>query len=108
MSEPTKELVARDMGETIKLFPVGCALPSSDTLTRYAYDAHSDIHHQHVQHIATTASYGFYGARGDPMVSQANFFRDDNTGELFPTPAAAIESERESRKRLDGLPPLEW
>ena len=37
------------------------------------------------------------------MVSQANFFRDDISGELFPTPAEAIESERESRVWVDEL-----
>lgn len=37
------------------------------------------------------------------MVSQANFFRDDVSGDLFPTPAEAIESERVSRYRLDKL-----
>ena len=39
----------------------------------------------------------------DIMVSQANFFRDDISGELFPTPAEAIESERESRVWVDEL-----
>lgn len=37
------------------------------------------------------------------MVSQANFFRDDISGELFPTPAEAIESERESQAWVDEL-----
>jgi|LGOV01.1.fsa_nt_gb hypothetical protein len=37
------------------------------------------------------------------MVSQANFFRDDISGDLYPTPAQAIESERESRIRADEL-----
>jgi hypothetical protein len=37
------------------------------------------------------------------MVSQANFFRDDISGELFPTPAEAIESEREAKMWLDEL-----
>lgn len=41
------------------------------------------------------------------MVSQANFFRDDISGELFPTPAAAIASECESRAWLDKLFSLE-
>ena len=43
----------------------------------------------------------------DPMVSQANYFMDDISGELFPTPAEAIESERVSRYRLNKLFSLE-
>lgn len=43
------------------------------------------------------------------MVSQANFFRDDISGELFPTPAEAIESERESRvKYADIIDAMPW
>jgi hypothetical protein len=34
------------------------------------------------------------------MVSQANFFRDDISGKLYPTPAEAIASERENRQLL--------
>ena len=37
------------------------------------------------------------------VVSQANFFRDDVSGELFQTPAEAIASERDSRIWLDDL-----
>jgi hypothetical protein len=37
------------------------------------------------------------------MVSQANFFRDDISGELFPTPAEAIESERATQEQRAGL-----
>ena len=33
------------------------------------------------------------------MVSQANFFRDDISGELYPTPA----SERDSKEFVDDL-----
>lgn len=41
------------------------------------------------------------------MVSQANFFRDDISGELYPTPAEAIASERENREFVDNLFSLE-
>lgn len=37
------------------------------------------------------------------MVSQANFFRDDISGELYPTPAEAIASERDSKEFVDDL-----
>lgn len=32
------------------------------------------------------------------MVSQANFFRDDISGELYSTPAEAIASERKNKE----------
>ena len=37
------------------------------------------------------------------MVSQANFFRDDISGELYATPSEAIESEKHSSYRKEYL-----
>ncbi len=37
------------------------------------------------------------------MVSQANFFRDDVSGEMYDTPTEAIESERHSLRRKEYL-----
>ena len=72
-------------------------------LIQYAYAVRSEKPHQPVLRIAPTVVCGFYGECGDHMVSQANFFRDDISGELFPTPAEALESERATQKQRDGL-----
>jgi len=72
---------------------------------------HYEKHHPRVQSIVQTAVCGFYGERGDLMVSQANFFRDDVSGKLYDTPAEALYFERKSLNRkeyLASLSPIKW
>ena len=58
-----------------------------------------------ISQFRTESRYSRYiGTKGiEIMVSQANFFRDDISGELFPTPAEAIESERDTQEQRAGL-----